>query len=231
MQTENRESIKITIILVIIFSLFSSIFIFLIAANQRPRNMAKDLKKQVSDILEMVYDEGFAPSKIDYTDPVLLSRNIFLTTDLDEKAATEVMMKLKYLESLNGQEAINLHIETKGGYGGIMLGNYMQTITCPVNTIALDYCCSAGCEVLASGTGTRKAFSSSRIIVHIVKTSDSNIDDKRYNSTRLLDTVTANYWKTHSKLTEAFYQRDSDVLFNLTAEEALEFGIIDEIIR
>ena len=231
MESKNLESVKITIIIILLTALVTIFSILLMAGQQQPRNIVKDLKKQVSEILENVYDEGFAPIKIDYDDPVLLSRNIFLTTDLDEKAATEVMMKLKYLESLNGQEAINLHIETKGGYGGIMLGNYMQTITCPVNTIALDYCCSAGCEVLASGTGTRKAFSSSRIIVHIVKTSDSNIDDKRYNSTRLLDTVTANYWKTHSKLTEAFYQRDSDVLFNLTADEALEFGIIDEIIR
>lgn len=136
-------------------------------------------------MLETVYKENFSKIDVKYDDPVLLSRNIYLTTDLDEKAATEIMMKLKYLESANNTEAVNLYIETCGGYGGVMLANYLQTIECPVNTIALGYCCSAGSELLASGTGKRKAFNSSKIIIHIIQDTSSDMDDETYNTASL----------------------------------------------
>ncbi len=229
MTSSNNNFFQTIINALISIAILVAIIFLLLNAQKRPRNVAKDFRKEISNILETVYNEGFAPIKIDYNDPVLLSRNIFLSGDLDDRAAAEVMMKLKHLESLDSSEAINLYIETSGGYGGVMLANYLQSIACPINTIALDYCCSAGCEVLAGGTGVRKAFNSSRIIVHIVKGDDSCVDDEHYSNSRLVDKVTSNFWKEHSKLTEAFYQRDSEVLFNFTAEEALAFGIIDEI--
>lgn len=234
MQAEKSETTKTITNLVgsILFVVGISVLVFIALSWKQPqRNLAKDFRKQLEQILQTVYNENFSKIEIKYDDPVLLSRNIYLTTDLDEKAATEIMMKLKYLESVNNKEAVNLYIETCGGYGGVMLANYIQTIECPVNTVALGYCCSAGSEVLTCGTGTRKAFNSSKIIIHIVQDTSGEIDDETYNAASLQEKVTMNFWKEHSKLPEHFYQTDSEIFYNLTAEEALKFGVIDEIIQ
>jgi ATP-dependent Clp protease, protease subunit len=217
--------ITISIIFFIGFSVASQ-------ATYKERNLAKDFRQEFPKILETLNDQNYHQSSIDYKDPVLLSRNIFLTTDLDQIEATEVMQKIKFLESLDQNKPINLYINTAGGYGGIMLSNYLQTVSCKVNTIALDLCASAGCEVLTSGTGKRQAFSSSRIIVHIVTNSNDDRDDQEFSSINQQDKVNIIFWKKYSKLPETYYShRDNEIFYCLTAEEAKQYGIIDEIIE
>ena len=230
METSKKDLLKSLSNLLIIFVLLVLVVIILTKSHDTERNIAKDFRNEFSDLLEIMYDENFKELNIDYKDPILLSRNIYLTTDLDEKAASEIMVKLKYLESLDNKSEINLFIETSGGYGGIMLANYLQTISCPINTIALDYCSSAGCELLASGTGKRKAFSTSRINVHIVQEENTDIDDETFNSVIQQQKINNIFWKKYSKLPEEFYLITENRFYNFTADEALKYGIIDEIL-
>jgi len=182
-------------------------------------------------LLESIYREGFAENRIDYDDPVLNSRTVFITTDLDEKHAQAVMKKLSYLDKKEPGSPIDLYIDTLGGTGGEMLANFIHSLGSPVNVYALDYCCSAGTIVLAATTGRRYAFSTSRIIVHIVIPVTGPGDDETYNVIEQESSVNEMFWMRFSSLPPELYGVEEDRFYYFTAEQALEFGLIDEIIE
>lgn len=221
---------KVFLYICSILVLAAALQIILDKKETKTINIAKDFSKEIPNILESIYEEGFQNIVIDYNDPVLLQRDIFITTDLDQKVATTVMKKLKYLESLDPTASINIYIDTSGGYSGVMLANYIQTIKCPINTIALDFCCSAGAELLASGTGTRKAFRTSRIIPHMILGDDTSLDDEKYLYSSLLTKTNIEFWKKYSKMPKSYYNNKDEKFYNFSSDQALEFGIIDEII-
>ncbi len=192
------------------------------------------IDKVVNDaeyLLETVYQEGFSDIHIDYDDPVLNERKVFITTDLDEKHAQGVMKKLLYLDKMGPGNPIDLYIDTSGGTGGMMLSSFIHSLGSPVNVYALDYCCSAGTLVLASATGTRYAFSTSRVIVHILPSKSFSVDDETYNPETQDRTINALFWERFSSLPPEIYDIGKDRYYNFTADQALEFDIIDEIIE
>ncbi|MBN2322941.1 MAG: ATP-dependent Clp protease proteolytic subunit [Spirochaetes bacterium] len=182
-------------------------------------------------LLESVYREGYFEKRIDYNDPVLNERKVFITTDLDEKHAQLAMKKLLYLDITGPKTPIDLYIDTSGGSGGMMLSCFIQSLGSPVNVYALDFCCSAGTLVLASATGTRYAFSTSSIIVHIVPSESCPEDDETYNPEAQERSINAHFWERVSALPPELYDIGKNRYYNFTAEQALEFGIIDEIIE
>jgi ATP-dependent Clp protease protease subunit len=182
-------------------------------------------------LLESIYREGFAEDRIDYDDPVLNGRTVFITTDLDEKHAQAVMKKLSYLDKKQPGSPIDLYIDTSGGTGGMMLSSFIHSLGSPVNVFALDYCCSGGTLVLASATGTRYAFSTSRIIVHIVSSESYPEDDETYNPEAQERSINKLFWERFTDLPPEIYDIVKDRYYNFTAEQALEFGLIDEIIE
>jgi len=182
-------------------------------------------------LLETVYREGFSEIRIDYSDPILNNRKVFITTDLDEKHAQRVMYKLSYLDDTGPGVPIDLYIDTPGGTGGMMLSSFIHSLDSPVNVHALDYCCSAGTFVLASATGTRYAFSNSRIIVHILPPDSFPEDDETYSPELQEQSINTLFWERFSNLPPSIYDIGKDRYYNFTAEQALEFGIIDEIIE
>jgi ATP-dependent Clp protease protease subunit len=182
-------------------------------------------------LLESFYREGYGEKRIDYNDPVLNDRQVFITTDLDEKHAQGVMKKLLYLDNTVPGSPIDLYIDTLGGTGGMMLSCFIHSLGSPVNVYALDCCCSAGTLVLASATGTRYAFSTSSVIVHILPSESCPEDDETYNPEVQERSINKLFWERFSDLPPAIYDIGKDRYYNFTAEQALEFGIIDEIIE
>ncbi len=216
---------------VVIAASFATLAVVAVLALSRGRmNLAEDLGYALPSMLEDLYQEGYFRTEVDYDDPVLAARTIYLTTDLDEREAEAVMRKLKYLELKDAEAPIDLFIQTEGGTGGVALANYIQTLKPPVNTIALGFCASAGCEVLASGTGKRRAFESSRIIVHIVRDVDYDNDAVLFTSSRNQDAASAAFWSAHSTMEPQMYRTVDETFYNFTAEEAQRYGIIDEIV-
>jgi ATP-dependent Clp protease protease subunit len=197
---------------------------------QVQKNQIANIMNNYEYFLESFYREGLVKSKIDYADPVLNQRNVFITTDLDEKQAQTAMKELLYLDKKDPGVAIDLYLDTTGGTGGEMLSTFIHTLESPVNVYALDYCASAGAMVLASATGRRYAFSTSRIIVHILQAEVLDLDDETYNSTNQKNKVTDIFWTTFSKLPEEIYGIGEERYYNFTAEEALEYGLVDEIV-
>lgn len=189
-----------------------------------------DLADEASRLLEVVNAEGFIPADLDYQDPVLNQRKVFLTTDLDERTAERVMRQLAYLDARDPGKPIDLFIDTAGGTGGIMLASFLRTLSSPVNTTALDFCASAGAEVLAAGTGTRSAFLASRIILHMVVEEDYPEDHPEYSFQALKERVSAAFWQTHSSLPREYWAVTEELYINLDSGQALAFGVIDRVI-
>jgi len=172
-------------------------------------------------LLESIYREGFAEN----------SRTVFITTDLDEKHAQAVMKKLSYLDKKEPDIPIDLYIDMLGGTGGEMLSNFIHSLGSPVNVYALEYCCSAGTIVLAATTGRRYAFSTSRIIVHIVIPITGPGDDETYDPIEQELSVNRLFWESFTLLPSELYDVEEDGFYYFTAEQAHEFGLIDEIIE
>jgi ATP-dependent Clp protease protease subunit len=222
---------KITRTVLVLAALAVSCAALALTLLKREKGDIDRLVNSAGYLLETVYREGFSENKVDYEDPILNMRRVFLTTDLDEKHAEAVMKKLSYLDRKEPGRPIDLYIDTPGGSGGEMLSSFIHSIGSPVNVYALDYCCSAGTVVLASATGRRFAFSTSRIVVHIAFSESCPEDDKTYSPEAQEMYIYGLFWKNFSTLPEEFYSVDEDRYYNLTAAQALEFGIIDEIIE
>ena len=216
----------------LIVPLISSGMVGLISgcASPQPDTLAQ-LSAELPYIIEAAHLEGMLHSTIDYDDPVLDQRALFLTTYLDHEQARIMMNKLAFLDSKEPGKPIDLYISSDGGRGGDTLANFLMTLDSPVNTYALDNCASAAAIVLAAGTGRRYAFPTSRIAVHLVYSNDEQVDHRDYKVSRLDRHVSVLFWKTHSRLPEELYALQEEVMLNLTAEEALAFGIVDEIVK
>ena len=183
-----------------------------------------------AEVVERLYIEGFLEPEIDYDDPVLRNRQLFLIGDLDEAAAQRLNRSLAYLDAIEPGEPITLHVHTSGGSSGFVVAHFIQTLTSPVHVVALDFAMSAGAVVLASGTGTRSAFPSSSIMVHIIDAPQNFRADATYNEEEQIRNVEREFWTRYTDLPTEIFSVEVETEFYLTPEQALAFGIIDEIV-
>lgn len=191
----------------------------------------EDIPGVVGEAGAALYVDGYVQPNIDYNDPLLKQRTIFLTQDLDDKQVHEAMCKLKYLDQQAPGEQIDLFINTNGGDSGDALANFMRTLKSRVNTYALDYCASAGAVVLAAGTGKRSAFRTSRILIHIEYPEVQETEDPDFTEHDVTKYVTELFWREHSSLpTNMYYGVTGEKWLSLNAEQALKYGVVDEIV-
>lgn len=171
---------------------------------------------------------GRASPTIDYDDPVLNKRKIFLNAGVNELTSREIIVKLLYLDQ-RSSSPIDLVLSTPGGNFKDTFGiiDIMRSLRAPVNTWALGSCNSAGALLLAAGTGKRYAFPNAIIIIHGVKPVGKAPAD-------LDQIVQANYvriWKQRARLPDDWFPLRAEKAHFLTPEKALEYGVIDEIAR
>ena len=167
----------------------------------------------------------------------LLRENIvFLGTPIDDMVANVVCAELLHLESENPDRDINMYINSPGGDINALFAIYdtMQYIKPDVTTICFGQAASAAAVLLAAGTpGKRLALKHSRILIHQpysgAQGQVSDIEIAANEITRLkvaLEQVLAN----HTGQTQEKIANDTDRDFVMTADEAKEYGIIDEVI-
>jgi ATP-dependent Clp protease protease subunit len=175
---------------------------------------------------------GVQPAKshspVDFADPVLNRRQILLFGDIDEKAAERTIQKLLFLEN-KSHEPIDLYLMTPGGEfkSALAIEHVMRSIQSPVNTYALSECNSGGALLLAAGTGKRKAFRGSIVVVHGMtvrgKLPADMIAQTQDGYTR--------FWRQRARLPESWLPLPQNVVHVLSAEQALEYHLVDEIIE
>jgi ATP-dependent Clp protease protease subunit len=167
---------------------------------------------------------------------LLKERIVFLGTPIDDAVGNLIMAQLLHLESEDPDKDINLYINSPGGDITSLFAIYdtMQYIRPDVSTIVMGQAASAAAVLLLAGAkGKRYALPHSRVLLHQPhggaqgQAVDIEIQAKeilRYRS--LLDQVVAE----HTGQPVEKVKQDTDRDYILTAEQAKEYGVIDEVI-
>jgi ATP-dependent Clp protease, protease subunit len=167
---------------------------------------------------------------------LLKDRIVFLGTPIDDAVGNLIMAQLLHLESEDPDKDINLYINSPGGDVSALLAIYdtMQYIKPDVSTIVMGLAASAAAVLaLAGAPGKRFALPNARILLHQPhggaqgQAVDIEIQAREMIRLRkLLDSLIAKH--TGQPLEKV--EKDTDRDFILTADEALAYGVIDEII-
>jgi ATP-dependent Clp protease, protease subunit len=168
---------------------------------------------------------------------LLNERIIFLGTPIDDTVANLVMAQLLHLESEDPDKDIQLYINSPGGSVTALLAIYdtMQYVKPDVATTCMGQAASAAAVLLAAGApGKRLGLPHSRILIHQPsggaegQSVDIEIQAREIiRMRRMLDEILA----THTGQDVEKIARDTDRDFIMTATQAKEYGIIDEIIE
>ena len=166
---------------------------------------------------------------------LLNDRIVFLSEEVNDVTASLVVAQLLYLEAQDADKEISLYINSPGGSisSGMAIYDTMNFIKCDVSTIFIGMAASMGALLLAAGTkGKRIALPNSEIMIHQplggmqgqatdIKIHADHILRIKDKMNRILAENTGKPLKTIEKDTE----RDNF----MTAQEALEYGLIDKI--
>ncbi len=164
-------------------------------------------------------------------------RIIFLGVQIDDASANDVMAQLLYLESVDPDRDIIMYINSPGGSFTSLMAIYdtMQFARPDVQTYCLGQAASAAAVLLSAGTpGKRFALPNSRILIHqpsmegaYGQVSDLEIQANEIQRVRrLMETTLAKHTNKSPEEIRTDIERDNI----LTADEAKEYGIIDEVI-
>ena len=167
---------------------------------------------------------------------LLAGRIIFLGTPIDDTSANLIMAQLIHLESEDPDKDIQLYINSPGGSVTALLGIYdtMRYIRCDVATTCLGMAASAAAVILAAGTkGKRYALPHSTVLLHQPhggaqgQSVDIDIQAREILRQRsMVDQILA----AHTGQPVDRIARDTDRDFILDAEQAKEYGLVDEVL-
>ncbi|MFF3666014.1 ClpP family protease [Microtetraspora malaysiensis] len=167
---------------------------------------------------------------------LLNERIIFLGTEIDDGVANVVMAQLLHLEAESPDQEINLYINSPGGSTTAMLAIYdtMQFIRAKVATYCMGQAASAAAVLLAAGApGRRFALSHSRVLLHQPSSQgQGTISDLTLQAAEIMRvrSQTEEILSSHTGVDVAQLRKDTsrDRVFN--AREAIEYGLVDELI-
>ena len=185
----------------------------------------------------IIENTGHGERAYDIYSRLLKERIIFLGTPINDEVANNVMAQMIFLEYENPEKDITLYINSPGGYvsAGLAIYDTMQHIRPNVATICVGDSISMAAILLAAGTkGKRYALPHSRIMLHqpsgavTGQSTDIQVHAKELVRTReMLSKIIAEH--TGRSIEDVREKTERD--FFLTAEEALAFGVIDEIFK
>jgi ATP-dependent Clp protease protease subunit len=168
---------------------------------------------------------------------LLKDRVVFIGTEIEDHVANLVMAQLLHLYSENPDKDINIYINSPGGVVTSTLAIYdtMQYVGCDISTVCIGQAASGAAVLLAAGTkGKRYATPHSRVLIHQPaggtqgQASDIELHAKEILRTRaLLDDILAE----HTGQPVDRIHEDSERDFIMVPQDAVEYGIIDEVIQ
>ncbi len=169
---------------------------------------------------------------------LLADRIIFLGTPVDDQVANVIMAQLLHLDSEDPEQDINLYINSPGGsvYAGMAIYDTMRFVNCDVATTALGMAASMGAFLLAAGTkGKRSALPNTRILLHqpSIGGLGGQVSDVEIHARELMRTKK----RGNELLAEMTGQpvdkieHDTDRDYMLSAEQAVEYGVIDQVVN
>jgi ATP-dependent Clp protease, protease subunit len=165
-------------------------------------------------------------------------RIIFLGVQVDDASANDVMAQLLTLESMDPDRDIQIYINSPGGSFTALTAIYdtMRFVKPDIQTIAMGQAASAAAVILAAGTaGKRLALPNARIIIHqpaMVDGGYAQASDVEIQANEILRMRTwlEEVLAKHSNRTEEQVREDIERDKIFTAEQALEYGLVDQVI-
>ncbi len=175
-------------------------------------------------------------TQMDVFSRLMMDRIIFLGTGINDQVANIINAQLLFLESVDPKKDIQIYMNSPGGsvYAGLGIYDTMQYINPDVATICTGMAASMGAVLLCAGTdGKRSALKHSRVMIHQPlggaqgQASDIEITAREIQKLKkeLYDIIS-----THSKQEYDKVWEDSDRDYWMTAEEAKEYGMVDEVL-
>lgn len=167
---------------------------------------------------------------------LMMDRIIFLGTPIDDDVANIIQAQLLFLESTDPGKDIQIYFNTPGGsvYAGLGIYDTMQYISADVATICTGMAASMGAVLLTAGEkGKRSALTHSRIMIHQpMGGAEGQASDIEITAREILKLRKELYEiiATHSGNNFEKISKDSDRDYWMTAVEAKEYGIIDEVL-
>jgi ATP-dependent Clp protease protease subunit len=167
---------------------------------------------------------------------LLVDRIVFLGTPIDDEIANLIIAQLLFLESQDPEKEIYLYINSPGGSitAGMAIYDTMHFIRAPVSTICVGQAASMAAVLLAAGArGKRRMLPHSRVMVHQpfggVRGQASDIEIQAREILRLKQSINEAL-SLHTGQPIAKVARDTERDYIMTAQEAVEYGLVDEVI-
>lgn len=167
---------------------------------------------------------------------LMMDRIIFLGVPIDDYVANIIQAQLLFLESVDSRKDIQIYLNTPGGsvYAGLGIYDTMQYIAPDVATICTGMAASMGAVLLCAGAqGKRTALTHSRVLIHQpmggVSGQASDIEITAIEIQKLKKELYEIISKHSNKSYEEIW-KDGDRDFWMTAQEAKDYGMIDEIL-
>jgi len=189
------------------------------------------------DVIPMVIETGPRGERaFDIYSLLLKERIVFLGHPINDQVANLVIAQLLYLAREDPEKDISLYINSPGGVltAGLAIYDTMQLISCDVSTICVGLAASAAQILLCAGTkGKRYALPNSTILMHQpmggAQGQAADIEIAAREILRWQDKV-RRIISQHTGQPYEKVARDTDRDFYLTPEQAVEYGIIDEVL-
>lgn len=170
---------------------------------------------------------------------LLSDRIIFLGEEINDTSASLIIAQMLFLEAQDPDKDIQLYINSPGGSvtAGFAIYDTMQYIKCDVSTICVGLAASFGAFLLAGGAhGKRMALANSEIMIHQPAIQGNGIQGQASDIRIISDHIQKNKQKLNRILAENTgrtieeMERDTDRDNFMSADEALEYGLIDSVI-
>lgn len=196
------------------------------------------MQEKMNTLVPYVIEQtGNGERSYDIYSRLLKDRIIFVDGEITDMSADLTVAQILFLESQNPDKDISMYINSPGGSvtAGLAIYDTMQYVKYDIQTICMGQAASMGAVLLAGGTkGKRYALPSSRVMIHQPwggadgQATDISIQAKEIIR---LKKLTIKYFAENTGKTEKSIAQDMERDFYMSADDALEYGIIDTIMQ
>ena len=195
---------------------------------------------KLESIIPMVVESGPRGDRaFDIYSLLLRERVIFLGTPVYDQMANAIIAQLLYLDREDHERPINLYINSPGGMvtSGLAIYDTMRLVTAPISTICVGMAASFAAVLLSAGTpGKRYALPNATILLHQVAIAGgvqgqaSDIEIQARHTIRIEDKM-RQIISLHTGQPYDKVARDTDRDYYMTADEAVDYGLIDGVME
>ena len=185
----------------------------------------------------VIEQTGRGERSYDIYSRLLKDRIVFIGTPIDDHVANLVVAQMLFLQMEDPKKDINLYINSPGGSvtAGLAVYDTMQFVTCDVATYCVGIAASMGAVLLAAGTkGKRYALPNSDIMIHQVSGGAQGTASDVERTVEWMFKIKRrliNILSHHTGKTDEQVQTDSDRDYWMSAEEAKNYGVVDEVVK